>query len=111
MKTNDIFITAFNNSGLSQSNFAKAIGRSQPVIHCYLKKNYELRYSEFKRYMKFFGFEFDIVVKNDIQNFESKEILRKLEISLIKEFSKETDYEAKKLLDKKIEAIKIILDN
>ena len=109
LKTNDIFIEAFNTSQYSQGKFAKLLSVSQPNIHAYLNKQFELRFSEFQRYMKLFDMEYDIVCIKDTNQINLFSELRKLEVKFIKDFSKEKDYELKKQLDLKIEAIKTLL--
>ena len=109
LKTNDIFIETFNTFEISQGKFAKIVSVSQPNIHAYLNKQFELRFSEFQRYMKVFNMEYDIVCISDSEQIELKSELRKLEIKLIKAFSKEKDYDLKKKLDLKIDAIKTLL--
>lgn len=110
MKTNDIFIKAFNNSGFSQKKFGNIVGKTQPNIFSYIHKKFEIRYSEFERYMRVLGQEYEIVLKKDRNNLELFEELKKLEVKLIKEFSMENDYEKKLSLNKKIDAIKILID-
>jgi len=109
-KTTEIFKEALTASKISQSAFARRVGMSQPNIHEYLKGEYEIRLSVFEMFMKELGMEYDLVLVKDKNELNALFDLRSLEIKLIKEFSKETDYEAKKILDRKIEAIKILLD-
>jgi len=110
-RTTEIFREAFENSGMSQKQFGEKVFISQPHIHHILKGNIEITLSSFKKYMKVFGMEYDIVLVKDIHHNELSMLLKKLEVDLIKKFSKEKDYDHKKLLDKKIEAVKLLLDN
>jgi transcriptional regulator with XRE-family HTH domain len=109
-KTNDIFKEALENSKISHTKFAKLVRMSQPNISEYVKDKFELRLSLFERFMKELGLEYDLVLVKDKHQYSTISDLRNLEIKLIKQFSKETDYEIKKVLDKKIEAIKVLLD-
>lgn len=111
--TNQKLNHVFENSGLSQIKFGKIIGFSQPHVLALLKSKNELRFSELNRIGNLFGISYDIVLKSDVNDFKMSliEELKKLEISLIKEFSKEKDYDSKKLLEQKIDAIKTLLDN
>lgn len=110
-KTTEIFKQAFESSGISQVKFAKLVNLTQPSINAQLSGTNEIRLSSFEKYMKVFGMEYDIVCTKDKNNINAVPFLKKMEIDLIKQFSKETDYESKKLLDKKIEAVKLLLDN
>lgn len=109
-KTNEIFKNALASSKMTHSEFAKRVNMSQPNISDYVKNKFEIRLSLFQVFMKVFGMEYDLVLVKDENQYSTISDLRNLEIKLIKEFSKETDYEAKKVLDKKIEAIKTLLD-
>ena len=109
-KTNELFIKAFEQSGLTQSQFSRLINKSQPNIWAYLNNVHEIRYSEFERYMDILGQKFDIQIKEDKKEFDLIYELIKKEITLIKEFSKENEYEKKYILQKKIEAIKLLID-
>lgn len=109
-KTTEIFKKALESSKMSHSEFAKIMSMSQPNISSYVKGDFEIRLSLFQRFMKVFGMEYDLVLVKDENQYSTISDLINLEIKLIKEFSKETDYEAKKVLDKKIEAIKTLLD-
>ena len=109
-KTNELFIKAFEQSGLNQIQFSKLINKSQPNTWAYLNNIHEIRYSEFERYMNILGQKFEIQIKEDKKNLDLIYELKKKEISLIKEFSKENEYEKKYIIQKKIEAIKILID-
>jgi len=109
-KTTEIFKKALESSGMSQSKFAKLADMTQPTIFTHLTGINEMKLSIFQKYMRVFGMEYDIVCVKDENNLDLVPLLKKLEIDLIKQFSKETDYEVKYKLDKKIEAIKILLD-
>ena len=109
-KTTEIFKKAFESSGISQSKFARLVNLSQPSIYNQLVGTHEIKLSSFQKYMRVFGIEYDIVCVKDENNLDLVPLLKKLEIDLIKQFSKETDYEIKYKLDKKIEAVKILLD-
>ena len=65
-KTNELFIKAFEQSGLNQSQFSRLINKSQPNIWAYLNNVHEIRYSEFERYMDILGQKFDIQIKEDV---------------------------------------------
>lgn len=109
-KTTEIFKQSFESSEISQSKFARLMGLTQPTIFSHLTGINEIKLSLFQKYMIVFGLEYDLVCVKDENNLNSVPFLKKLEIDLIKQFSKETDYETKFKLHKKIEAVKILLD-
>lgn len=109
-KTNKLFIKAYKSSNLTQRQFSKLVFRSQPSISDYLNNKRELIYSEFDIYMNALGMQYEIKIKKDEEFLNLIHELKLLEIKLIKEFSKEVDYKKKYALDKKIQAIKVLID-
>ncbi len=109
-KTNKFFIKVFESSNLNQRQFGELVFRTQPAISEHLNNVRELTYSELERYMSALGLECEINIKKDENFLNLIHELKLLEVKLIKEFSKEVDYEKKYALDKKIQAIKVLID-
>ena len=101
-----------NDTELTQREFAKKIGCSQAHLFSLIHSEAELKFSKLQRIGEVFNVEYEIRVVKDSNTFEFDLIksLKSTEVKLIKEFSKETYFDKKLDLHKKIEAIKVLLD-